>query len=261
MDSLIDTQTNLLRHLTSHAFIFGTRDLDAAAHDPHLRGMDIRRLRLEAEFSYNKRMKRIRQTFERTATLLGHGFEKLLRDFAATSPPTTYERYPDAKCFHDHFLERSAQEPPTPAWAADVAAIELALAEARTLRPTAMESEALAVRPQPSPDLWYRAHPCAVPVRCRYDVRCLFEPGRSGEPIPQRPVCLVVLAARGRRQPLVLEVAPETLARLERSKQWSPLASNGAGTDDNARVSLIKRLAAQGLVLVDGNDSLDENRG
>ncbi len=261
MDRLIDTQTNLLRHLTSHAFIFGTRDLEAAAHDPDLSGMDIRRLRLEAEFSYNKRMKRIRQTFERTATLLGHGFEALIRDFAAAAPPATYERYPDAKCFHDHFLKRSAQEPPTPAWAADVAAIELALAGARTLRPTAMESEALGARPRPSPDLWYRAHPCAVLVRCRHDVRCLFEPRRSGEAIPQRPVSLAVLASRGRRQPLVLEIAPETLALLEHSTRWAPLASNEPGAEDNARVTLVKRLASQGLVLVGGNDSPDENRG
>ncbi len=261
MHRLIDTQTNLLRHLTSHAFIFGTRDLGSAGLDPDLRGMDIQRLRLEAEFSYNKRMKRIRQTFERTATLLGHGFSALLRDYASACPPTTYERYPDAKGFLDLFVERSAQEPPTPAWAADVASIELALAGARTLRPTAMESEALAGRPQPSVDLWYRTHPCAVLVRCGYDVRPLFESGRSGDPVAQRPACLAVLASRGRRQPMVLELVPEALALLEDSMEWSPLASEEAGPDDNTRVALIKRLAAQGLVLVSGNDLRDESHG
>ncbi len=261
MPRLIDTQTRLLRHLTSHAFIFGTEDLGSARLESELQGMDIRRLRLEAEFSYNKRMKRIRQTFERTATLLGHGFPKLLRDYASACPPTTYERYPDAKGFLEHFVERSAQEPPTPAWAADVAAIELALAGARTLRPTAMESEALARCPQPSVELWYRSHPCAVPVRCGYDVRPVFEPGRAGEPVAQRPVCLAVLASRGRRQPMVLELAPEALALLECATEWSLLASEQAGAGDNARVALIKRLAAQGLVLVSGNDLGDESHG
>ena len=66
MHRLIDTQTSLLRHLTSPAFIFGTRDLGSAGLDSDLQGMDIRRLRLEAEFSYSKRMTRIRQTFGRT---------------------------------------------------------------------------------------------------------------------------------------------------------------------------------------------------
>ncbi len=261
MDRLIGMQTNLLRHLTSHAFIFGTRDLESAALEPALRGMDLRRLRLEAEFSYNKRMKRIRQTFARTATLLGHGFEALLRDFAATCPPETYERYPDAKCFHDHFVARSAQEPPTPAWAADVAALELALSEARTLRPTAMERKALMARPQPSAGLWYRTHPCALLVHCRYDVRPLFEPARAGEPVSQRPGSLAVLASRGRRQPLVLELRPGALDLLECSRQWSPLASSATGPDDNARAALVKRLAAQGLVLVGGNDSRDPKHG
>ena len=128
MHRLIDTQTSLLRHLTSPAFIFGTRDLGSAGLDSDLQGMDIRRLRLEAEFSYSKRMNRIRQTFGRTATLLGHGFTALTRDFAAACPPRTYERYPDAKGFLDHFLKRSAQKPPTPAWAVDVASIELTMA-------------------------------------------------------------------------------------------------------------------------------------
>ena len=261
MHRLIDTQTSLLRHLTSHAFIFGTRDLGAASLDSDLEGMDIRRLRLEAEFSYSKRMNRIRQTFGRTATLLGHGFTALTRDFAAACPPRTYERYPDAKGFLDHFLKRSAQKSPTPAWAVDVASIELAMAGARTLRPTAMESEALAARPQPSVDLWYRTHPCAVLVRCGHDVRPLFEPARSREPVAQRPVCLAVLASRGRRQPMVLELAPEAFALLERSMAWSPLASEEAGPGDNTRVTLIKRLATQGLVLVNGNDLRDESRG
>lgn len=261
MPRLIDTQTRLLRHLTSPAFIFGAGNLGSSGLEPDLQGMDIRRLRLEAEFSCNKRMKRIRQTFERTATLLGHGFSRLLRDYASACPPTTYERYPDARGFLEHFMERSAKEPPRPAWAADVAAIELALAGARTLRPTAMESEALAGRPQPSVALWYRTHPCAVLLRCGYDVRPLFEPGRSGDPVAQRPVCLAVLASRGRRQPMVLELAPETLALLEGSMEWSPLAPEEAGSDDNTRVALIKHLATRGLVLVGGNDLREESHG
>ena len=253
MNKLIDRQTNLLRHLTSQAFIFGTDQLGAAAGDPDLRGMDIRRLRLEAEFSYNKRIQRIRQTFERTATLLGRRFPAIAREFASSHPPETYERYPDARRFFDHFVEHWAGRPPTPAWAADTAAVELALAGARTLRPTAMETAALAACPTQPSSRCYRTHPCAVLIRCRYDVRPLFEPGRSGETLNPRRVCLAVLASRGRRQPAVMELSPEAFALLELSTAWSQ-----PGPD---RQALVKRLAAQGLVLVCGSDPGDESHG
>ena len=261
MPSLIDTQTTLLRHLTSPVFIFGTRELDSVGRDPGLRGMDVSRLRLEAEFSFSKRMTRIRRTFERTATLMGSGFSALLRDFAAACPPATYERYPDAERFHEHFLQRCTQEPPTPAWTADVAAIELALARARTLRPTAMETASLAARPQPSAHLWYRAHPCLVLLRCGYDVRPLFETGRHREPVTHRPVRLAVLAARGRRQPTVAELEPEPFELLERSTSWSRLAPDGAPGTRDTHGALVKRLAARGLALLSGNDLEDGRRG
>ncbi len=245
MNKLIERQTHLLRHLTSEAFIFGTDRLSAAAGDPDLRGMDVRRLRLEAEFSYNKRIKRIRQTFERTAALLGHGFSAITREFAALRPPETYERHPDAQRFFDHFMEHWAGKPPTPAWAADVAAVELALSRARTLRPTTMETAALAECPSHPPSQRYRTHPCAVLVRCGHDVRPLFEPGRSGEPVMPRPVGVAVLASRGRRRPTVMELAPEAFALLERSTEWSAPEPAGRAT--------VQHLASQGLVLVRGN--------
>ncbi len=244
MNKLLERQTRLLRHLTSQAFIFGTDGLGVAARDPGLRGMDIRRLRLEAEFSYNKRIKRIRQTFERTAALLGHGFSAITREFAALHPPETYERHPDAQRFFDHFMEHWARKPSTPAWAADVATVELALSRARTLRPTTMETAALAECPRP-PSLRYRTHPCALLVRCGHDVRPLFEPGRSGAPVTQRQVCLAVLTSRGRRRPTVMELAPEAFALLERSTEWS--------APEPAVEAMTRHLAAQGLVLACGN--------
>ena len=257
MRKLIERQTGLLRHLTSQAFIFGTDQLGTAVGDPDLRGMDIRRLRLEAEFSHNKRMKRIRQTFERTAALLGHGFSAISRDFACSHPPETYERYPDARCFFDHFLEHWAGKPPTPAWAADVAAIELALSRARTLRPTAMAASALAACPRPSASPCLRTHPCAIPVRCGHDVRPLFEPARSGEAVTRRQVHLVVLASPGRRRPMIMELAAEAFALLKRSTEWShPEPGTHAGEE-----RVVERLAAQGLMLVCGNDTWRGNHG
>ena len=273
---LIDRQTNLLRHLTSQAFIFGTEDLGSAALDPDLHGMDVRRLRLEAEFSYSKRVKKLRQTFERTANLLGRRFPEVVRDFAAACPPRSYERYPDAKRFFDHFLERWARRPPTPAWAADVAAVELALARARTFRPEDMEREAAAERPDRSPRPLRRTHPCAVLVRCAHDVRPLFESARSREKVRPRPLRLAVLASRGRRRPAVMELPPEAFALLEEAAEWPPepaAAGEGetpgrraapeetAALDGDARNALAERLAAQGLMLAWGNDPGEESHG
>ena len=262
MQRLIDRQTALLRHMTSSAFIFGTEELESAARDPDLEGMDIRRLRLEAEFSYNKRMKKIRKTFERTANLLGQQFSGIARKYASTHPPETYQRYPDAKSFFDYFLENWALTPSVPAWAGDVAAIELALSRARTFRPTAMESEALAECPKQPGSSWYRAHPCASLIRCAHDVRPLFEPSRSGEAVERRQVHVVVLASPGRRRPAIMELAPEAFELMERAAEWTPLApepvSDSAAVADKA---LIEHLVGQGLVLVRTHDAHDGTQG
>ena len=262
MQRLIDRQTALLRHMTSPAFIFGTEDLASAARDPDLEGMDIRRLRLEPEFSYNKRTKKIRQTFERTANLLGKQFSGITREYASTYPPETYQRYPDAKSFFDYFLENWAHKPSTSPWAADVATIELALSWARTLRPTDMVSEVMAECPKDPRSSWYRAHPCALLVSCGHDVRPLFEPTRNGEAIIQRQVHVAVVAARRRRRPLVMEVAPEAVALMEGAAEWTMLepepVSNGTAVADKA---LVEHLAGRGLVLVcthDGHDGKQE---
>ena len=239
-------QTHLLRHLTSEAFIFGTGGLSAAAGDPDLRGVDIGRLRLEAEFSYNKRIKRIRQTFERTAALLGHGFSAITREFAALHPPETYERHPDAQRFFDHFMGTLGSQ-----------TVHASLGRGRGGR---------GVDPVPCPDApahdhgsrrpWRNARasrplsaiaPIHAPCWCVAGTTCvpLFEPGRSGAPVTQRQVCLAVLASRGRRRPTVMELAPEAFALLERSTEWS--------APEPAVEAMARDLAAQGLVLACGN--------
>ena len=63
-----------------------------------------------------------------------------------------------------------ADNPSVPAWALDVAAIELALARARTLHPTAMEKNALVACPtQPAyPGIVYTPalHSCVATTMC-----------------------------------------------------------------------------------------------
>ena len=139
--------------------MFGAGDLAAAALDPDLQGMDIAHLRLEAEFSHSKRIGRIRETFARTASMYGSRFTGVLREFAVACPPRTYERYPDARDFFDWLEVRCAGDPSVPAWTADVARIEIALARARTFRPSEAEADALARPPNDASSVWYPPRP------------------------------------------------------------------------------------------------------
>ena len=265
MQRLIDRQTALLRHMTSEAFIFGTHDLESATRDPELAGVDVGRLRLEAEFSYSKRMKRIRQTFARTAALLGRRFSQVTRDFASVSPPETHQRYLDAKRFFDRFKERWARDPSVPGWALDVAAIELTLAQARTLHPSAMEKETWASCPRLSSGSWYRIHPCVLLLRCRHDVRPLFEPDRPGDAVTERPTHMAVLAQPGRRRPMVMEVAPDAFMLLELSSDWLPLEEtqppNHSAADRTRHGALVSHLSSLGLLLLSGKHGRHKEHG
>ena len=257
---LIDRQTALLRHLTGEAFMFGTSELAAAALDPDLQGMDIARLRLEAEFSFAKRTGRIRETFARTASLYGGRFTGVLREFAAACPPRTYERYPDARDFFDWLEARCAADAQVPAWTADVAKVEIALARARTFRPSEAEDNTLAGGPNDESSAWYCTHPCVALARCRFDVGPLFVPGRSGEDVVRRDLNLAMLASRDRRHPEIMEIVPEAFALLEHSSAWSRLGLEATTSEDASTRALVMNLSAQGLVLTRGN-ALGRDRG
>src|SRR6266700_8141778 len=74
---LLDRQASLLAYLTSGAAIFGERNgvpLDQALH-----GMDSALLRLEARFSYEKRLEKIASVFPRTIAMLGDAWGPIFR--------------------------------------------------------------------------------------------------------------------------------------------------------------------------------------
>ena len=246
---LLDRQTALLRHLTSEAFIFGGPALEVAVRDPDLRGMNLGQLRLEAEFSYSKRMSRIREGFSRTAALFGPRFGAVTRGFAAARPPKTYERYPDARAFYEYFMAHWADDPTVPDWAGDVASVEVALAQARTLRPRRARADALAACPVDPSLLHYRRHPCVLPARCRHDVRPLFDPRQSDQPVEERDVPLAVFAAAG-RPPEIVELSPDAFELLERARDWSHLTLEAGDAGEDGPTALIVALAAQGMMLV-----------
>ena len=255
---LIDLQTELLRRLTSEALMFGTGDPDLAALDPELRGIDFGRLRLEAEFSFDKRSGRLRETFARTASIFGFRFSGILKEFAAACPPRSYERFWDARDFFRWLQENRADDLSIPEWTVDVAKIEITLAHARTLRPVEAEQDALAACPFDPPALRYRTHPCVALVRCKFDVGPLFRPEGSGKEIVRRDVPLAILSSRNRRRPQVMEIVPEAFDVLERSAEWSRLAPKMAGGASFGE--LVIGLSARGLMLTCGA-SPDEGRG
>ena len=257
---LIDRQTGLLRHLTSEAFIFGTRGLETAALDPDLQGMDFGRLRLEAEFSFNKRISRIRNTFARMATFYGDRFAWILREFAAACPPRTYERYHDAQQFFDWYQAHRADDRSVPPWTIEVARVEVTLARARTFRPAEAEEAALATCPTGQSAMWYRTHPCVALTRCRFDVAPLFQPGSPGDDIEARDVPLAVLTSRRSRRPEIVELLPEAFDLLEQSPGWTRLKSGKSVREGISSKGLVTNLAVQSLMLVHG-DARDQNRG
>ena len=133
------------------------------------------------------------------------------------------------------------------------ARVEIALARARTFRPSEAEEDTVAGRPDDASSVWYCTHPCVALTRCRYDVGPLFVPGRAGEDIVRRNLPLAMLASRDRRHPEIMEIVPEAFALLERSSAWSRIEWETASSEDASTRALVMKLSAQGLLLTCGN--------
>jgi len=64
---LLERQVSLIEHLTSGVAIFGGEDDSAPDHE----GIDGKLLRVEAQFSYAKRMEKVTAVLPKTFELLG----------------------------------------------------------------------------------------------------------------------------------------------------------------------------------------------
>jgi hypothetical protein len=82
---LLDRQVELLEYLTSSAAIFAGGDAGSSAPS----GFDPELLRLEARFSHDKRLEKVRAVFDRTFVILGASLGELTREFAEACPPTS----------------------------------------------------------------------------------------------------------------------------------------------------------------------------
>ncbi len=237
MPRLLERQTALLAYLTSPAAIFGDR---RARLDARLAGIDRGWLHLEARFSHEKRMEKIRGVLPKTFELLGPNLSRVMREFASSCPPDDSGRLRNARQFHDFLRRRWTRLSSRRPYVADVAACELALAEAcRFAEDEARPIQAAAgQRPER-----VRRRPGVVLVRCRYDVRPVFE-GLAAR-ITRRATYLAVAVPPGGDEPAVAELAPpvfKLLAALEAPQRRGDL---GRTADAEA---LIAALTAEGLV-------------
>jgi hypothetical protein len=209
---LLERQVSLIAHLTSPDAIFG----DGADRAADLDGIDHALLRVEAQFSYAKRMEKITAVLPRTFELLGSGEAALVRAFVAGCPPTTISRLENARQFYRFLCLRWMREAPDPAHICDVAACEMACADldAEDQERDRVKCEIYARRSG------IRRCPNAIMRRCAYDVRPIFEMGLKGVPM-KRETPLVITIPPGADSPQVFEVVPAIFDLLAVLDDWT----------------------------------------
>jgi hypothetical protein len=240
---LLDRQASLLDYLTSGTAIF---DKGAPVVPRPLHGIDPVLLHFEARFSYDKRMEKISAAFPRTLEILGDA-PRVLRLFAEACPPTDIGRLANARQFHAFLSGRWRRKAPKPPYVRDVARCELACAEVRAQRPEDAEGADAGDGRAASPGI--RRHPGAVILRCRFDVRPIFETGAAA-PIPsRRDTRLAVTMPSGAEQPLVFEIPPIIFDLVAALDDWVDPSAFGSIHDSRR---LIHELATHGILEVRG---------
>jgi hypothetical protein len=215
---LLDRQASLVEYLTSSAAIFG--DDGGAPADRDLHVFDLGRLRLEARFSHEKRMRKIEAVFPRTLGFLARGPFEPLEAFARACAPRSIRRYDNARQFYQFLQEIWRREAPTPPYLTDVAAYELAIAKVRSTHAD-REPEYAGARPA------LRRHPRVELLILHYDIRDLFEDNE--EPIdPGRgDFFLAMTLTAGAFDPSVIQVSQQVFELLRALDGWIPVAASG----------------------------------
>jgi hypothetical protein len=225
-DTLLQRQARLLEHLTSAGAIFGEGDLSSDAFGFH-RGL----LHLEAKYSHWKRMEKIEAVLPRTLALLGAEREATVRAFAQNNAPNSISRIDNARQFHQFLRARQEEQAATPAWLADVAAFEIAWAEA--------QGRNGAPRTKSGTPGSLRRHPTAVLLRSLYDIAPVLQE-RAGEAAPHESFLAIGLPD-GKNAPELYVLSRELFELLELLDDF---------TDQLAEIpdAVIARLTASGLI-------------
>jgi hypothetical protein len=234
---LLHLQTSLLEYLTSAAAIFGDRSVSPADYDLH--GVDIGRLRLEARFSFDKRLAKISSVFPRTFAIFTGDWAPVLREFVDAQPPMDIGRLGNAQQFFDFLSKRLDHAQMEPAWLLDVAACELACAQVRAH--TKMGESAIADTVAGA----VRCRPGAVLLRCTHDVRSVFEDHAGVGAAVKRQSLVVVFIPPHVDRLQICDVGREVFDLLSACPQWTDPATLGRGLDE-----LVSDLAGRGLLEV-----------
>jgi hypothetical protein len=240
---LLERQASLLDYLGSDDAVFG--EGRSASVDPALAGIDDELLRIEARFSYEKRMTKIQVLLPRTFDLLGGGLAAILREFNNGCPPAGVSSFQNAHRFHEFLSTRWRSRPPSLPYLPDVAAYELACAAfRRDKRP-----EPAAVADDDTAKGGIRRHPDVLLLRCAYDVQPIFDPAIT-RPAPfARDTRLAIAMPPRSDRTLVVELRPAVFDLLTLLDDFTDPAELG---DAPGLEELITDLAALGLLEVRG---------
>jgi hypothetical protein len=234
---LLDRQVRLLHYLTSGGAIFN-HGPDASL-DPPLRGLDQTLLHLEARFSHQKRMEKIAGVLPRTFALLGSRRAAIGRDFAEACPPADISRLTNARQFHAFLVPWWRRRRGRPAHVPDVAACEVAcLAVRAQFDRTRGSGDSAPAAGQ------IRRHPGVVLLRCKYDIRPLFETRQDAATPIKRDTSLAVTAGQD-GEPRILQLAPAVSAVLAVLDDWTDPEIFAATP---AAAGLLQTLRENGLV-------------
>jgi hypothetical protein len=191
-------------------------------------------------------MEKIAAAFPRTLTLL-EDTPRLLRQFAEACPPADISRLANARQFHAFLSARWRRKPPKPPYVRDVARCEFACAEARAQPQEGPEGTSAGDGRAAAPGI--RRHPGAVLLRCRFNVRPIFETGTTAPIPPKRDTRLAVAMPPGAEQPLVFEMLPVIFDLVAALDDWIDPSALGAIRDSGR---LIHELASHGILEVRG---------
>ena len=238
---LLDRQASLLDYLSSGGAMFGAQ-ADAPA-DPALQAFDPGVLRLQARFICNKRIEKVIAVFPRTLQILGADRRSILGEFVEASRSTNKSTLANAREFHEFLRRRWQRSRAEPAYLRDVAACELAMAEARDVAGDHGSPVEDSNGAGPRPGIRRRRN--VVALRCAYDVRAIFD-ARSRDVIPpRRAISLVVTAPADFREVRLIEAAPRIVEALSRLADWTDPSALDAFGD---REKLLAELAANEFI-------------
>jgi hypothetical protein len=239
---LLDRQVKLLEYLTSGSAIFG-RD-DEVPIDDALHAIDGALLRLEAQFSHQKRMEKIKAVFPLTFRLRERDCVTIVGEFARAFPPAGVGRIENAQQFYEFLCARWREAPPEPPYLEDVAACEFAVARVRS-GVVASLTEPVGGNPPRLASI--RRHPEVVLLRCGYDIRPIFEDASSGAAPVKRDTPLAIALPTDAGHPRIYEISPPVFQALGMLDDWTDRFELGAAPEVD---ELIAELARHGLVEV-----------